>query len=404
MKKSQCSQCLDDIHHPMGQAINKLGLCTGCMTHQEKDVINWDERWEELERKCSELLNKRGGSSQYDCVIPLNADAEDYYIVELAMSLRLRPLLVYVNNYFGTDLSWRNLHNLETYFDLDMITFNPNLNTYKEAVRTSLRKFNSIYWPYQAIKTSYPVRLALDMDIPLILWGGLQATEQVGKFSHDDRVEMSGWSRIQHDLFAVDEASFFGTGAQISKSEQFHYTYPDPSRACRVTGIYLSNYTRWDPWSQNQSVLRYGFIPEKSQHTFDQYERAGSSVFYGIHDLLRLEKRGYLKVRDHLSREIRHGRILKGNAEHLYSKYLGRKVDIRPFFDWLGATDSGLKLFVKERVRRASNKIAGGVHKRYKSMDEDMDFKLDESFFDESFFEEDSKSINKSFIVYHKGI
>jgi len=389
----QCSQCLDDLNHPLGQVIDSSGLCTGCITHKEKDLIDWGKRWSELEKKCTEIL-KKGGNDAYDCIIPLNADAEDYYVVELALKLNLRPLLLYVNNYFGTDLSWKNLHTLETHFDLDLITFNPNIITYKEVVRTSLRKFNSIYWPYQAIKTAYPVRLALDMKIPLILWGGLQATEQVGKFSHNDEVEMSGWSRNQHDLFATDEVDFFGTGAQISNSEQFHYTYPDLKQANKIKGIYLSNYVRWDPWRQNHNMLKYGFAPEKTQHTFDQYERAGSSVFYSIHDLLRLERHGYLKVRDHLSREIRHKRITINNAKELYALYASQYVDIKPFFDWIGSTDSGYKLLLKERFKYSYKKISKKANKTIKIQD----------YFISSYFEGQNHCSTKDFVIYHKGI
>ena len=392
-KMNQCSQCLDDLSHPMGQIIDDSGLCTGCITHKEKESIDWNKKWLSLQNKCLKVL-KKGNGGTYDCIIPLNADAEDYYIVELALSLNLKPLLLYVNNYFGTDLSWKNLHNLETHFDLDLVTFNPNIITYKEAIRTSLRKYNSIYWPYQALKTAYPVRLALDMDISLILWGGLQATEQVGKFSHNDEVEMSGWSRNQHDLFSVDEVDFFGTGAQISQSEQFHYTYPDLKQASKVTGIYLSNYVKWDPWKQNHNMLKYGLTLENSQYTFDQYERSGSSVFYGIHDLLRLEQYGYCKVRDHLSREIRHGRILKNNADKLYAEYLSQNIDIQPFFDWLGVTDSGFQLFVKERIIHTRNKIFNFENTRVSVKGA---FNLD-------FFHDEEFSLNKKFVIYRKGI
>jgi hypothetical protein len=394
MKKiTECLQCLDDIDHPMGQIINNEGLCTGCATHKEKDSIDWNKKWLNLEEKCAAIL-KKNGSDVYDCIIPLNADAEDYYIVNLALKLKLRPLLVYINNYFGSDLSWKNLHTLEANFDLDLITFNPNINIYKEVVRTSLRKYNSIYWPYQALKTSYPVRLALDMKIPIILWGGLQATEQTGKFSHNDEVEMSGWSRVQHDLFSIDEVDFFGTGAQISNLDQFHYCYPNLKKAGKVTGIYLSNYVRWDPWEQNHNMVQFGFTPEKTQYTFDQYERAGSSVFYNFHDLLRLENHGYIKVRDQLSREIRHGRISRVNAKKLYLEYLNRNIDIQPFFDWIGATESGLKLFSRERVKHNAYKISNA-----KNMTIDH-----KKFFESSFFHNKESAINKKFVIYHKGI
>jgi predicted nucleic acid-binding Zn ribbon protein len=74
-------------------------LCTGCITHKEKDSINWDNRWDKLTEKCQKILNKNK-DRRYDCIIPLNADAEDYYIVEQVLKLNLKPLLDYVNNYY----------------------------------------------------------------------------------------------------------------------------------------------------------------------------------------------------------------------------------------------------------------------------------------------------------------
>jgi N-acetyl sugar amidotransferase len=389
---TQCIQCLDDIKHPMGQIMNNSGLCTGCITHNEKGEIDWNKKWIKLEKKCQKIINNN--RERYDCIVPLNGDAEDYYVVEQVLKLNLRPLLVYINNYFGTDLSWYNLHNLETHFDLDLITFNPNIAVYKEAIKTSLRKFNSVYWPYQAIKTAYPVRLALDMKIPLIVWGGLQATEQTGKFSHHDMVEMSGWGRVQHDLFGINEYDFFGTGAQISDRNQYNYTYPPIDQAKKIIGIYLSNYISWDPWKQNHNMIKYGFRPENSSRTFDQFERSGSSVFYKIHDILRYEKYGYIKVRDQLSREIRHGRIKKSDAYILYDKFLSSKVDISLFFKWLGSSKTGADLFIRNRLMKSSYLIGSNE----KEIDLNFDIKFKYSFFS------DGMGANKFFLNYYKGL
>jgi hypothetical protein len=375
----------------MQQVIDENQLCSGCITHREKDFVNWREKWEDLSNKCEYILQGKR-DRKYDCIIPLNADAEDYYIVELALKLNLRPLLLYVNNYFGTDLSWRNLHNLETYFDLDLITFNPNIVDYKEAVRSSLRKFNSIYWPYQALKTSYPVRLGIEMKIPIVLWGGMQATEQTGKFSHYDLVEMSAWSRVQHDLFCVDELEFFGSGVQVNEKNQYNYTYPPLREAKKITGIYLSNYVRWDPWKQNHDMTKYGFMTEDSIYSFDQYERAGSSVFYEIHDILRYEKHGYRKVRDHLSREIRHNRISKSKAHSLYNEYISKKVDVGSFFQWLGTSRTGVQLFCDRRLINSSHLIGGCVEKINP-----------ESAFINSFFTS-GLQVTENFVTYYKGI
>ncbi len=78
--------------------------------------------------------------------------------------------------------------------------------------------------------------------------------------------------------------------------------------------------------------INCGFSPESSIYTFDQFEKSGSSVFYQIHDVLRYEKHGYIKVREQLSREIRHGRISRNNAERVYVEYINQNINIKPFF------------------------------------------------------------------------
>ena len=46
---TQCIRCLDDIKHPMGQIMNSSDLCTGCITHNEKDEIDWNKKWIKLD-------------------------------------------------------------------------------------------------------------------------------------------------------------------------------------------------------------------------------------------------------------------------------------------------------------------------------------------------------------------
>ena len=149
-----------------------------------------------------------------------------FYVVDKVLSLNLNPLLVSVNNYFLNDIGWSNLHNLITYFDLDSWVYNPEINTYKELIRTSLRKHTHFYLPWIQLHTSFPVHVANEKSIPLVIWGGNQSIEQVGKFSHDDCVEMSSWSRREHDLFNVDTLKLIGNGAQIHERNLNYYMYP----------------------------------------------------------------------------------------------------------------------------------------------------------------------------------
>lgn len=349
---AQCKACLYTTDHPFGLTLID-GLCSGCITHKEKYGIDWDGKYQELKN----IANwARDRSKTYDCVVPVVGDAEDYYVVSKVLELDLNPLIVSVNSYFLNDIGWSNLQNLITHFDLDSWIYNPEIQTYKELIRTSLRKYNHMYLPWLQLHTSFPVHVAKEKKIPLVIWGANQAVEQVGKFSHHDQVEMSSWSRVEHDLFGNDIETLMGNGAHVNERKVNYYRYPSVASLGRdVKGIYLSNYMFWDPLKQNHSTLSYGFIPQSNSNTFDPYERAGSSIYYGIHDLLKFERQSYFKVRDHLSREIRHGRINKAESSILENYYFNRYVNIDEFFSWLGISESGKQWFITHKLKKTKN-------------------------------------------------
>jgi len=351
-----CPKCKYPKTHPFGLSITD-SECSGCFTHREKDTIDWAVKREELE---SEIKKYKKKKKQYDCIVPVIGDAEDFYTLSKVLELGLSPLVVCVNDYFKNDIGWHNLHQLITHFDVDSFVFNPDIRVYKDLVRTSLRKFDHIMLPFLQLHTSFPVHVAYERNIPLIIWGQNQAVEQVGKFSHHDTVQMSKWSRRQHDLFEVETEFLIGNGAQVDVRNLNYYQYPAPEVINRrgIKGIYLSNYFRWDPLSQNQSVVDFGFKPERNFSSFDIYERAGSSVYYGLHDLLKYKRHGYRKVDDHVAREIRHGRLSSEEGMIISNHYREIPVDIEPFFNWLDVTSSGYEWFCQHRLSSLGHLIS----------------------------------------------
>ena len=364
---AQCKACLYTTDHPFGLTLID-GLCSGCVTHKEKYSIDWDGNYQEL-KNIANWAKER--SKTYDCVVPVVGDAEDYYVVSKVLELDLNPLIVSVNSYFLNDIGWSNLQNLITHFDLDSWIYNPEIHTYKELIRASLRKYNHMYLPWLQLHTSFPVHVAKEKKIPLVVWGGHQAVEQVGKFSHHDMVEMSSWSRVEHDLFGNNVEILMGNGAQVNERKVNYYRYPSISSLGKnIKGIYLSNYMLWDPLKQNHSTINFGFKPETNSYTFDPYERAGSSVYYRIHDLLKFERRGYRKVIDHITREIRHGRVRKSEIIQLHNLYSNQKVEsseLKKFFDWLGVTDSGFDWFLNHKLLRSRELIVHQKNEKIKN-------------------------------------
>ena len=61
-----CDRCLYPENHALNIVFDSNGVCSGCRVHEEKYVINWEEK----EKEFSDLLSQyksRPGSS-YDCV------------------------------------------------------------------------------------------------------------------------------------------------------------------------------------------------------------------------------------------------------------------------------------------------------------------------------------------------
>ena len=127
-----------------------------------------------------------------------------YYIVYVAKNLLgMNPLLVNYNSHYNTKLGIRNLANLTTVFDCDMVTSTISPNHLKKITSQTLKQYGSIYWQVLSGYTTFPVQVAVKFKIPLIIWGVHPWSEQTGMFSHLDEVEMTHRCRKEHALMGI---------------------------------------------------------------------------------------------------------------------------------------------------------------------------------------------------------
>lgn len=348
-----CKRCLYSTAHPLGLILDAEGICSGCRIHEEKDSLDWIERWEILERLVKPYRSQ--DAKNYDCIVPVTGAQDSYYIVHLVKErLGLNPLLVTYNKYFNTPLGIRNLANLRIRFNCDILYQNVNPVSVKKITRSTLRRFGSIYWPILAGQTVFPVQTAVRYQIPLIIWGAHQGLEQVGMFSHEHEVEMTRRYRKDHDLMgheADDLMSIFDT---LQEKDIWQYRYPDDYdlNAVGVRGIYLGNYVRWDPKAQHERMMReYDYKTAGFNRTFDCYDYVDCFNYMDLHDLLKLYKHGYSKVTDHASREIRFGRLTREEGLALVRKHEQMPLQyLDQFREWLGVTPGAMQ-FLMDRHR-----------------------------------------------------
>jgi len=334
-----CKRCIYPDNHPFGITFDEEGVCSGCRVHEEKDSLDWEERFEKLRLLLAEYRSK--SKTNYDCIIPVNGARDSYFTVyTIKKVLGMNPLLVSYNKQYNTDAGIYNLSQLKVQFDCDCLVKTINRDIAKKITKATLRQFGSMYWHCLAGETVYPVETSVRFKIPLIILGVHQGCDQVGMYSHLDEVEMSRRYRKNHDLMAWEAEDLLEADGTLTEKDVEPYIYPHDKdiESVGVRGIYLSNYLRWDTKSQHELMIRlYNYKTKMLLRTFDCYNDVDSVHYSGIHDYLKLIKYGYSKVTDHACREIRLKRLSREDGIEFVNKYQYRKLsDLDSLLDWCG--------------------------------------------------------------------
>tara|TARA_Y100001968_G_C19443578_1_gene763968 strand:- start:423 stop:1607 length:1185 start_codon:yes stop_codon:yes gene_type:complete len=334
----RCSKCIYPSNHPFGLTFNEKNICSGCLIHQEKFDLNWENRFELLKTK----VDIYKGSGDYHCIVPIKGTPEYFYLLDIVKNkLGLNPLCVSFNSQFNSQVGIKNFDLLRDTFDVDLIHYTSNPNIYKKLIRESITKLNSMRWPYLAGEKQFPVQLAIEMNIPLIIWPFYQATEQAGVHSYTEEIEMTRRSRHQFDLMGIEPHELINIGSLISKSDIEDLNYPSNKNISKLNlkGIYLDNYIPWDSRILSEKMIKnFSAFSARNTRTFDTYDRTDDMTYMTIHDIIKYAKLGYSRVTDNLCREIRFNRISRDDAltiEKYYQSYYPKE-QIEYFLKWIG--------------------------------------------------------------------
>ena len=170
----QCKRCLYTTDHPLGLILDENGICSGCKIHEEKDQLDWQERWRDLEKIVAPY---RSNTGQYDCIVPVSGARDSHYILDIVVRrLKLKPLIVSYNKYFNTGVGIKNLANLRIKFNVDFQQKNVDPRIVKRLTKKALYQYGNPYWPILlGLPESHPqmsddMRVHVFQDIAILLW------------------------------------------------------------------------------------------------------------------------------------------------------------------------------------------------------------------------------------------
>ena len=320
-----CKKCLYPDTKPQ-LVFNENGVCSACSNSDLKEKINWDEKEKELQGILEEFKSKDG--SNYDCIIPVSGGKDSTFQTYVIKKIYgLNPLVVNFHPLDQTEIGKKNLESLKK-IGVDCIEFSPNPEVYQKLAKYGLEELGDYQWPEHLGIFTVPVQIATKYEIPLIIWGENPQLEY-GKPTDIDKETIldKEWLEKNGGFFLDKIKPEDMTKYGFTKNELKPYLYPNNEEIKKigVRGIFLGSYIKWDIFKQLELVKTLGFSENEDvkEGTYDKWENL--DVFFTVfHDYFKFLKYGFGRTTDHVSIEIRYGRITRHEGILLVKEHEGK--------------------------------------------------------------------------------
>lgn len=318
-----CKRCVMPDTKP-NLSFDEEGICNACRNYEKRDAVDWNKRKEELMSILDKYRSKDG--LNWDCIIPVSGGKDSTYQVVTMLELGMNPLCVTSTTCHLTEIGRENIENIKN-LGVDYIEITPNKKVRKHLNRIGLFEVGDISWPEHVGIFTIPVRIAVNMNIPLLIWGENSQNEYGGPAaSTENNILDRKWLEEFGGLLGLRVSDLIGYEG-IKKNQLIPYTYPtdEELKEVGVTGLFLGHYIPWDGLSNVLLAKAHGF--KSWGKTIE-----GSAVDYenidnyqvGIHDYFKFLKFGFGRASDLVSMHIRRGRLTREQGMNIVKNCDGK--------------------------------------------------------------------------------
>jgi N-acetyl sugar amidotransferase len=288
------------------------GRCNACHLGDSKIETDWDARERQFRELVSNAVNKSQG---YDCVIPVSGGKDSTWQVVRCLEFGLTPLAVTWRTPARTEVGQKNLDNLVT-LGVDHVDYQINPTVERRFMLQCLKRYGSTAIPMHLALFNIPMTIAVNCQIPLVIWGENSAFE----YGNADDAHLGlkldrRWLErygVTHGTTAID-----WVGAELTRKDLAAYFGPDPDavESLGVRAMFLGHYFPWDPQTSLETARTHGFQSNPDGARTGYYDYADiDDDFISIHHWLKWYKFGFTRLFDNLSLEIRNKRLTREQA------------------------------------------------------------------------------------------
>ncbi len=336
-----CKKCLQPDTRP-GIYFSEDGVCGACLYEESKASIDWGQRINELHEIAEWAKSKK---RPYDCVIGVSGGKDStFQAVYAKEKLGLNVLLVNCEPNCITEVGKYNIENLIN-LGFDCIKIRPNPKVERILARKSFYEYGNIVKPSEYPLWVSAYRIALNMDIPLIIQGENASltlgTSKTGQDGGGDAFNVTKLNTLQ-GCNAADWVS-----DEVSERDLFFYQFPsmEEFKNKDIRAIWLQYYVK--EWSQvynaDFSIAR-GLRGRWTEDLKDlgRYRRnsALDSDMQIPNQMIKYLKMGFGFATDEACYDIREGRLSREEAKWLIEEYDGKCGEqyIEQFCDYISIT------------------------------------------------------------------
>lgn len=354
-----CTSCLYPETKP-DLSFDTHGVCNACLNFGFRAEVDWDKRKEEFLDIVKQYRSENG--SNYDCLIPVSGGKDSTYQLLRLLEVGMNPLCVTATTDDLSDIGRRNIENIKK-LGVDYIEVTTNPVVRRRINRFTLETVGDISWPEHVTIFTVPVRVAVQHNIRLIVWGENPQHEYGGPAASTKKNVLDRrWLEEFGGLLGLRVSDLIDQ-VGISKRDVIQYTYPSDEELARVgvTGIFLGYYFPWDGYRNALYAQGYGFetFPTMVEGALANYENLDNHQM-GIHDYFKFLKYGFGRATDIACNHIRRGRLSRQDGLELVKRhdgkfpwtYLGKRIE-----DILAPLDMPVEEFIEICDRWTNKKL-----------------------------------------------
>jgi N-acetyl sugar amidotransferase len=319
------------------------GVCDACRANEQKTLIDWKKREEELIK----VLDKyRRNDGSYDCVVPGSGGKDSVYASHvLKYKYGMHPLTVTWPPILYTDIGWKNFRNWIEVGGFDNITFKQNGRVLRTLTRLAIENLLHPFQTFILGQKNLAPKIALKYGIPLIFYGENEA-------EYGNPIADNASSLRDKSFYAMKDLSeIYLAGLSLTELIEKHgmslnelMTYlPADHKDLERSGIevhYLGYYLKWVPQEAYYYAVEHtGFEanPVRTEGTYSKYNSLDDKID-GFHYYTTYIKFGLGRATYDASQEIRNHHLTREEGVALVRRFDGEFPEryFRDVMDYIG--------------------------------------------------------------------